>query len=92
MENIGLSINKKPSFRGLHFVQIDEFYPIDPRQHNSFYDFVRTYYIKGFNLDPARALLINADEIRLPQGKHYTEVFPDSRIDLTLRNREAATN
>jgi glucosamine-6-phosphate deaminase len=92
IENIGLSINKKPSFRGLHFVQIDEFYPIDPRQHNSFYDFVRTYYIKGFNLDPARALLINADEIRLPQGKHYTEVFPDSRIDLTLRNREAATN
>jgi glucosamine-6-phosphate deaminase len=92
MENNGLSINKKPSFRGLHFVQIDEFYPIDPKQHNSFYDFVRNYYIKGFNLDPARALLINADEIRLPQGKHYTEVFPDSRIDLTLRNREAGTN
>ena len=92
MENNGLSINKKPSFRGLHFVQIDEFYPIDPKQHNSFYDFVRNYYIKGFNLDPARALLINADEIRLPQGKHYTEVFPGSRIDLTLRNREAGTN
>jgi glucosamine-6-phosphate deaminase len=92
MENNGLLIDKKPSFRGLHFVQMDEFYPIDPKQHNSFYDFVRTYYIKGFNLDPARALLINADEIRLPQGKHYTEVFPDSRIDLTLRNREAGTN
>jgi glucosamine-6-phosphate deaminase len=92
MENNGLLIDKKPSFRGLHFVQMDEFYPIDPKQHNSFYDFVRTYYIKGFNLDPGRALLINADEIRLPQGKHYTEVFPDSRIDLTLRNREAGTN
>ncbi|MCX6262318.1 MAG: glucosamine-6-phosphate isomerase [Bacteroidia bacterium] len=92
MENNGLLIDKKPSFRGLHFVQMDEFYPIDPKQHNSFYDFVRTYYIKGFNLDPARALLINADEINLPQGKHYTEVFPDSRIDLTLRNREAGTN
>jgi glucosamine-6-phosphate deaminase len=92
MGNNGLLIDKKPSFRGLHFVQMDEFYPIDPKQHNSFYDFVRTYYIKGFNLDPARALLINADEINLPQGKHYTEVFPDSRIDLTLRNREACTN
>jgi glucosamine-6-phosphate deaminase len=92
MENNGLLIDKKPSFRGLHFVQMDEFYPIDPKQHNSFYDFVRTYYIKGFNLDPARALLINADEINLPQGKHYTEVFTDSRIDLTLRNREAGTN
>jgi glucosamine-6-phosphate deaminase len=92
MEKNGLSINKKPSFRGLHFVQMDEFYPIDPRQHNSFYDFVKNYYINGFNLDPARALFINADEIILSQGKHYTEVFPDSRIDLTLRNREAGSN
>jgi len=91
MEKNGLSVNKKPSFRGLHFVQMDEFYPIDPKQHNSFYDFVKNYYIKGFNLDPARALLINADEISLPQGKHYTEIFPDNRIDLTLRNREAGS-
>lgn len=92
MEKNGLSINKKPSLTGLHFVQIDEFYPIDPKQHNSFYDYVKNYYIEGFNLDPARALLINADEISLPQGKHFTEVFPDNRIDLTLRNREAGSH
>jgi glucosamine-6-phosphate deaminase len=91
MEKNGLSINKKPSLTGLHFVQIDEFYPIDPRQHNSFYDYVKNYYIDGFNLDQERALLINADEIILPHGKHFTEVFPDSIIDLTLRNREAAS-
>ncbi|MCX6302214.1 MAG: glucosamine-6-phosphate isomerase [Bacteroidia bacterium] len=92
MEKNGLQLNKKPSLRGLHFVQLDEFYPIDPKQHNSFYDFVINYYIKGFDLDPARALLINADEITLPLGKHYSEVFPDSRIDLTLRNREASSH
>jgi glucosamine-6-phosphate deaminase len=92
MEKNGLQLNKKPSLRGLHFVQLDEFYPIDPKQHNSFYDFVVNYYIKGFDLDPARALLINADEISLPLGKHYSEVFPDSRIDLTLRNREASSH
>ena len=92
MEKNGISIYKKPSLRGLHFVQIDEFYPIDPKQHNSFYDYVRNYYIKGFKLDPARALLINADEILLPQGKHFTEVFPDNRIDLSLRNREALSH
>ncbi len=91
MEKNGLSLAKKPSVRGLHFVQIDEFYPINPKQHNSFYDYVKNYYIKGFDLDPARALLINADEIPLSQGKHFSEVFPDSRIDLTLRNREANT-
>ena len=91
MEKNGLSLHKKPSLKGLHFVQIDEFYPINPKQHNSFYDYVINYYIKGFELDPAKALLINADIITLPQGKHYSEVFPDNFIDLSLRNREATT-
>jgi glucosamine-6-phosphate deaminase len=89
MEKNGLHLSKKPSFKGLHFVQIDEFYPIDPGQHNSFYDYVKNYYIQGFGLDPDRALLINSDEIMLARGKHYSEIFPDSRIDLSLRNREA---
>ncbi len=88
-EDNGLFLKEKPSLRGLHFVQIDEFYPIDPRQHNSFYDYVRNYYIEGFDLDPDRALLINSEEIVLADGKHFSEVFPDNIIDLSLRNREA---
>ncbi|OFY62320.1 MAG: glucosamine-6-phosphate isomerase [Bacteroidetes bacterium RBG_13_43_22] len=91
MEENGLFLTRKPSLKGLHFVQIDEFYPINPKHHNSFYDYVMNYYIKGFDLDPGRALLINADEIPLSRGKHFSEVFPDNRIDLTLRNREAVT-
>ncbi len=92
MEDNGFIINKKPSLKGLHFVQIDEFYPINPKQHNSFYDYVNNYYIKSFKFDPAKALLINADDIILPQGKHYSEVFPDNCIDLSLRNREASSS
>jgi glucosamine-6-phosphate deaminase len=92
MEENGLAISKKPVLKGLRFVQIDEFYPINPKQHNSFYDYVLNYYIKGFELDPARALLINADEIKLPGDLSYREVFPDNRIDLTLRNREASSS
>ena len=92
MEKNGLTISRKPSLRGLRFVQIEDFYPIDPKQHNSFYDYVNTFYIKGFNLEPGKALLINADEINLPLCKHFTEVFPDNRIDLTLRNREASSH
>jgi glucosamine-6-phosphate deaminase len=87
-EKNGLFLDKKPSLKDLHFVQIDEFYPINPKQHNSFFDYVTNFYIKAFNLDPAKALLINSDEITLAEGKHYTEVFPDNLIDLTLRNRE----
>jgi len=89
MEKNGLKLSQKPPLKGLHFVQIDEFYPINPKQHNSFYDYVMNFYIKGFGLDQGKALLMNSDEIRLPDGKHYSEVFPDNRIDLSLRNREA---
>ncbi len=87
-EKYGLSDSKKPDLRGLQFVQIDEFYPIDPSQHNSFYNYVINYYINGFGLDKSRALLINAEEIPLSGNKSYREIFPDSRIDLSLRFRD----
>ncbi|HET6555670.1 MAG TPA: glucosamine-6-phosphate isomerase, partial [Prolixibacteraceae bacterium] len=85
----GLSGVRKPDLRGLQFVQMDEFYPIASRQHNSFYNYVENFYIKGFGLDPAKALLINSDEIPLAEGKTYNEVFPNLRIDLSLRYRDA---
>ncbi len=84
----GVGKLKKPSLKKLHFVQIDEFYPISSKQHNSFYNYVMKYYIGGFGLDPANALLINSDEILLAGGSHFSEVFPDSRVDLSLRYRE----
>lgn len=88
-EEWGMGDLKKPSLRNLQFVQIDEFYPIDPNQKNSFNYYVNKYYIEGFGLDPANTLLINADEIELYEGRSYKEVFPDSKVDLTLRYREA---
>lgn len=89
LSKYGLSELKKPDLRGLQFIQIDEFYPISPSQHNSFYNYVMEYYIKGFGLDPLKALLINSDEITLFNGLPYQEVFPDYSIDLSLRFREA---
>ncbi len=91
MERYGLSLQRKPSLRGLRFVQTEDFYPIDPGQHNSYYHYVTSFYISGFDLDPSKSLLINANEIQLAQGKHFTEIFPDNIIDLSLRNREAGS-
>ncbi|MFV0344958.1 MAG: hypothetical protein ACK5IQ_01700 [Bacteroidales bacterium] len=80
---------QKPSLSGLQFVQIDEFYPINPEQANSFYKYVNNYYIKGFGLDKNKALLINPDEIPLAEGKSYSEIFPNLDVDLSLRYRAA---
>lgn len=88
----GLEGAAKPDLRGLRFVQIDEFYPISPDQHNSFYNYVANFYIKGFGLDRKRALLMNSDEIPLANGKHFSEVFPDSRVDLSLIYRDPKTD
>ena len=85
----GLSGVKKPDLRGLQFVQMDEFYPIASAQHNSSCNYVENYYIKGFGLDPGKALLINSDVIPLAEGKSYNEIFPNLKIDLSLRYRDA---
>ena len=85
----GLADKSKPDLSKLHFVQIDEFYPINPAQHNSFNYYVKEFYLKGFGMNPANALLINAEDIPLADGRSYREVFPDHKVDLTLRYREA---
>ena len=90
-EENGLFLDKKPSLENIRFVQIDEFYPISPKQHNSFYHYVNKFYVDDMGLDPKKALFINCDEIPIADGKHYTEVFPDGTVDLSLRHRVAKT-
>ncbi len=92
LDEYGLQQSRKPDLKGLHFVQIDEFYPIDPKQKNSFYNYVNEFYIKGFGLNSKNALLINANEILLHNNKTYEKIFPDLKVDLSLRYREAKTN
>lgn len=84
----GIKFNEKPDLSQLHFVQIDEFYPISSHQHNSFYNYVQNYYIKGFGLNPDNAITIKTEDIPLFEGKHFSEIFPNNLIDLTLRHRE----
>ncbi|MEI7595656.1 MAG: glucosamine-6-phosphate isomerase [Bacteroidota bacterium] len=81
----------KPNLGNLQFVQIDEFYPINPIQHNSFHNFVKKFYINGFGIDESKSLFINAEEIKLHDNLSYNKVFPDYIIDLSLRYREAKT-
>ena len=86
----GLDASNKPDMNGLHFVQIDEFYPINPLQHNSFYYYVKKYYLEGFSLDPEKALLINCNHIGLQEGQELEDVWEEGDVDLTLRYRKPA--
>ncbi len=91
-EKYGMLNLKKPVLSGLTFVQIDEFYPISSEQNNSFFHYVNKFYLEGFGLSKEKAILINSDEIPLAGGKHFSQIFPDLKVDLSLRFREAKTS
>jgi glucosamine-6-phosphate deaminase len=91
LAELGIDPNRKCSLKGLRFVQIDEFYPIDPTHHNSFFYYVNRYYLEGFGLDPARAMVIDCSRIGLPAGRTLSDLWPDDEVDLSLRYRMAGS-
>lgn len=79
---------KRPDMKSLHFVQIDEFYPMNPNQHNSFHYYVNKYYLKGFGLNPNKAMLLDCSEIGSRPDRNVLDLFRDKKVDLTLRYRK----
>jgi glucosamine-6-phosphate deaminase len=77
----------KPDMRSFYFIQIDEFYPMNSNQHNSFYYYVNKFYIDGFGLDRAKALLIKADEIGMHKPDTLENIWPGNIVDLSLRTK-----
>ena len=92
LEENGVDPGKKPDMKNLRFVQIDEFYPMDPRQHNSFYYYVKKYYISDFKLDPKKALLIDCSKIGVPKNMNLEDVWNGYEVDLSLRYRHPKNN
>ena len=91
LEDNGINPAKKPNMKSFHFIQIDEFYPINTEQHNSFYYYVNRFYLKGFGLDPAKALLINPNIIGIPEHDTLESIWPGNIVDLGLRIRQPKT-
>ncbi len=87
LESGGVDPGKYPEMKNLRFVQIDEFYPVDPSQHNSFYHYVNHFYIDGFGLNQDNALLINCTDIGLKAGETLKSIWPNGEVDLNLRFR-----
>ena len=84
----GLDTRSKPKIHNLKFVQIDEFFPIDPLQHNSFHYFAQKFYIEGFGINLRNALLINSTKISNSIDASIDDIFPNYKIDLSLRYRD----
>ncbi len=89
ISEVGIDTAKKPALDKLKFVQIDEFYPIDTKQHNSFYYYIQKYYFRNWNLNPDNALFMNINEIPTADGLPLDKIFPEKIVDLSLRTRWA---
>lgn len=89
LKNVGITNSKKPDLSKLVFVQIDEFYPIDSAQHNSFHYYIKKYYFKNLGFDKSKALLMNINKISTPENILLDEIFPEKIVDLSLRTRFA---
>ncbi|MBN1897229.1 MAG: glucosamine-6-phosphate deaminase [Spirochaetes bacterium] len=89
LEGYGIDTGIFPDMKSLHFVQIDEFYPISPQQENSFHFYILKFYMKGFGLDKKKALLIDTSDLGIPEGYRIEDIFQDYMVDITLRVRQA---
>jgi glucosamine-6-phosphate deaminase len=87
LEKWGIDVTQKPDIDSFHFVQIDEFYPMNPEQENSFAHYINKFYFKEFGLNRKRALLMDAWNIGAPNYKNLGDIFPYGKIDLSLRFR-----
>jgi glucosamine-6-phosphate deaminase len=84
----GIDVSRRPDMRDYCFVQIDEFYPIDPRRENSFNYYIRQFYMKDFGMNPRKALFMDTWTTGVPSGEKLASVFPDGKVDLSLRYRK----
>jgi glucosamine-6-phosphate deaminase len=91
LKKVDLDPGNKPDITSFRFVQIDEFYPIDTNQHNSFYYYIQKFYFSNWGLDRKKALFMNINEIPTPNNLPLDEIFPDQIVDLSLRTRWAST-
>ncbi len=87
IKEVGIDPAKKPTLENLKFVQIDEFYPIDSGQHNSFYYYIQNFYFRLWGLNIKNALLMNINEIPTAENLSLNEIFPEQKVDLSLRTR-----
>jgi glucosamine-6-phosphate deaminase len=87
LKEAGLDPSIKPDMKSLYFVQIDEFYPINSSQTNSFSYYVKKYYLKGFKMDSRKAMLIDPCKIGVTGNDQLENLWPDKYVDLSLRYR-----
>lgn len=76
----GLRGSSFPDTSNLTFVQIDEFFGIDPSQENSFRWYVEHYYVPLLEIRSENLILIDSQGMSFEDGAAYCEKY-EAQID-----------
>lgn len=91
LQHFGIKVQEFPNTTGLKFVQLDEFFPIDTSQQNSFTHYVRKYYLELLEIPEENILGMDICREEMFDQSEYDVLFPNGKVDLTLLNREPLT-
>jgi glucosamine-6-phosphate deaminase len=83
-----IDTKKKPNMAEYTFIQIDEFYPMNPDHENSFNYYIKRFYVDEFGFDISKVIFMDTWKIGVPSGKNLGNLFPDGKVDLSLRYRQ----
>ena len=87
LRELGLQdTTRAPDMRSLYFYQMDEFFPIDPSQGNSFCSYVMSQYVEKFRLDPAKVRVMDLWTVGCDAGRNNGDIFADG-IDVSVLSR-----
>jgi len=88
LENWGINPANKPDMKSFYFVQLDEYFPINPEDKKSYAYFIEQNYIKGFGFDKSKALLMDAWILNCGPDEKFGDIFVGGKVDLDLRMRK----
>jgi glucosamine-6-phosphate deaminase len=84
----GINLDRFPETKNLKFVQLDEFYPMDTAQKNSFTSYIKTHYLTLLEIPSENVLIMDLCNSGILKEKGHKQIFPNGRVDMTLLGRE----
>lgn len=80
-----------PDTSRLRFVQLDEYFPIDPRDPSSFCFYVREHYLNLLKIEPSNALTMEGLIGPTLRSHGIETVFPQRLIDFSILLKKPVT-
>lgn len=84
LKSVGINSKKFPNTTNMRFVQIEEYFPIDPGHYKNCKNYVIRHYINVLGLKKENVLLMDAYSKGILAEKGLKVVFMNGKVDLSI--------